>query len=120
MKKVFEQASDRFLRNVKKDANDPDQWTKHFVRGLATEAPDVSDDVPGDGQVALAALRKLRAIHRTGPPFFLAVGFMKPHLPFVAPRKYWDLYDPASIPPVAVTDRPVGAPAHAVKPVPEK
>ncbi len=84
---VFNEANDKFLRNVKKNPDDLDQWTKHFVRGLATEAPDISDDLPGDGQVAVAALKKAREIHDKPQPFFLAVGFMKPHLPFVAPKK---------------------------------
>ncbi|MHC4996052.1 MAG: sulfatase-like hydrolase/transferase, partial [Planctomycetota bacterium] len=63
-----------------------------------------------------AALTKLRQLveNEDGPPFFLAVGFQKPHLPFVAPKKYWDLYDPEKIPPVAVPERPEGAPDFAV------
>ena len=63
-RKVFYESNDKFLSRVKKDPDDPDQWTKHFVRGLATEAPDISDDVPGDGQIAVAALKKLREIHQ--------------------------------------------------------
>ncbi len=114
-KEVFYSSSDKFLARVKKNPDDSDQWTKYFVRGLATEAPDVSDDLPGDGQVAVAALTKLREIHGKPQPFFLAVGFMKPHLPFVAPKRYWDLYDPDKIPPVIVPDRPTGAPEFVVK-----
>ena len=114
-RQVFRESNDRFLRGVTKDPDDREQWTKHFVRGLATEAPDISDDLPGDGQIALAALDKLQRIHREERPFFLAVGFMKPHLPFVAPKRYWDLYDPARIPAVVVPDRPEGAPSFAVK-----
>ena len=115
-RKVFHESNDNFLRKVKKNPDDPDQWAQHFVRGLATEAPDVSDDVPGDGQVAVAALSKLREIHSKPQPFFLAVGFMKPHLPFVAPKRYWDLYDPHKIPPVPVPDPPTDAPDYAVTP----
>lgn len=114
-RRVFYEANDRFLSKVTKDPDDPDQWTRHFVRGLATEAPDISDDVPGDGQIAVAALNKLREVHSNEKPFFLAVGFMKPHLPFVAPKRYWDLYDPDAIPPVAVPERAAGAPEFAVK-----
>ncbi len=115
--KVFATANDRFLKKIERDPADPDQWKKYFVRGYATESPDVPDNVPADGALADAAIGKLRHFNAEGSkqPFFLAVGFMKPHLPFVAPKKYWDLYDPEKIPPVAVPNRPKGAPDFAVK-----
>ncbi|MCF7817606.1 MAG: sulfatase [Kiritimatiellales bacterium] len=75
---------------------DPDDWIDYFVRGLPDEAPDVPDDVPYDGQLAehaIAALRELNAPSSgIKKPFFLGVGFISTHLPFVAPKKYWDLY----------------------------
>lgn len=106
-----------FLGDAKRDPNDPDQWKDFFVRGPATEAPDVPDEMMADGSIAAAAIERLRNLYRRGdpPPFFLAVGFQKPHLPFVAPKKYWDLYDPEKIPPVAVPERPEGAPDFAIK-----
>ncbi|MEM1062991.1 MAG: sulfatase, partial [Planctomycetota bacterium] len=68
-----------------------------------TEGIDVPDDAYRDGITAEAAVRTLRQFAETpDKPFFLAVGFQKPHLPFIAPKKYWDLYDPAEIP--IVTD----------------
>lgn len=54
---------------------------------------DVSDEELPDGQVAEKAVEKLRLLSGQESPFFLAVGFFKPHLPFNAPKKYWDLYD---------------------------
>jgi iduronate 2-sulfatase len=116
-REVFATANDKFLRKVKRNPNDPDQWKKHFVRGPATEAPDVPDDVPADGKIAGAALQRLseHVARDNAPPFFLAVGFQKPHLPFVAPKKYWDLYDPKKIPPIRVPKQPKGAPDFAVK-----
>jgi iduronate 2-sulfatase len=71
------------------------------------ERRDVPDEAYYDGRVAAEALRTLAAVK--GKPFFLAVGFWKPHAPFNAPKKYWDLYDPAKLPPV-VPARPAGAP----------
>ncbi|MBC8351868.1 MAG: sulfatase [Planctomycetes bacterium] len=59
--------------------------------GLAWEAPDVSDDALRDGDIANAAIGKMSELK--DQPFFLAVGFHKPHLPFIAPKKYFDLYD---------------------------
>jgi len=84
------------------------------LRGPATESADVSDDVYADGKTALEAVTRLRAAgqHPT-QPFFLAVGFVKPHLPFVAPKKYWDLYDPGKLPMPVVDTPPVGAPSYA-------
>lgn len=63
--------------------------------GPLYESPDVADDALPDGQTASQAIAALRTLK--DQPFFLAVGFLKPHLPFVAPKKYFDLYDPARI-----------------------
>ncbi|NQT11661.1 MAG: sulfatase, partial [Planctomycetes bacterium] len=59
-------------------------------RGPAWEAPDVEDDALMDGQTANQAVAALREIR--DKRFFLAVGFFKPHLPFVAPKRYFDKY----------------------------
>lgn len=64
--------------------------------GPATECADVDDDAYHDGREALKAIEQLNAL-KDGP-FFLAVGFHKPHLPFNAPKRYWDLYDRATVP----------------------
>lgn len=58
---------------------------------------DVDDDALGDGKVAAEAVRQLGKLAKDDSPFFLAVGFFKPHLPFNAPKRYWDLYDDADI-----------------------
>ena len=76
------------VKKLKK--GDPDDAK---IRGLPFEAPDVADTDLADGSVADQAIEALRA--NKDKPFFLAVGFLKPHLPFVAPKKYWDLWKPA-------------------------
>lgn len=60
------------------------------VRGPAWEAAPVDDDELADGKTAKRAVEILGEIK--DKPFFLAVGFHKPHLPFVAPKKYFDMY----------------------------
>lgn len=57
------------------------------------EAADVSDEGYVDGLTANLATDKLSELSKKNQPFMLAVGFFKPHLPFNAPKKYWDLYD---------------------------
>ena len=66
--------------------------------GPATECADVADDAYQDGRSALAAIEQLRRLKRSGSPFFLGLGFLKPHLPFSAPRRYWEYYDAGEIP----------------------
>jgi iduronate 2-sulfatase len=61
------------------------------------EGADVDDFAYGDGQFLKQALRELKRLKDADEPFFLACGFMKPHLPFYAPKKYWDLYDRESL-----------------------
>lgn len=60
------------------------------------EDADVTDNGYADGLNAEEAIKQLRELR--GKRFFLAVGFYKPHLPFNAPQKYWDLYDKENIP----------------------
>ncbi len=62
------------------------------------EAGDVDDEGYPDGLNALETMKQLRKLKQEGNPFLLAIGFNKPHLPFNAPKKYWDLYERDEIP----------------------
>lgn len=84
--------------------------------GSAFESADVPDDTYIDAKTADAAVSMLRALNAKPEPFFLAVGFQRPHLPFVAPKKYWDLYDPAAIPLAPNKFRPKDAPEYSIQP----
>jgi len=85
-------------------------------RGPAYECADVPDNTYTDGKVADLAVDALRQLAQKDQPFFLAVGFVKPHLPFVAPKKYWDLYDPDVIKLATNPYRPKDAPDYALLP----
>ena len=82
--------------------------------GPPLESADVPDNFYKDGMVAEMAVSTLRGLGGKPEPFFLAVGFAKPHLPFVSPKKYWDLYDPAQIKLAPNPFRPKGAPEYAL------
>lgn len=93
-------------------ANDPrNRDAKGKPRGPATEAADVPDETYLDGKIARMAADALAQLERRDQPFFLAVGLTKPHLPFVAPQRYWDLYDPATIDAPDFEEFPQGAPS---------
>lgn len=69
-----------------------------FFRGPAFEAVDCGDDDLVDGNIAAEGVRALGDLaKRPDQPFFLAVGFLNPHVPWVSPKKYWDLYRPEEI-----------------------
>lgn len=72
------------------------------------ECADVSDEGFPDGLTANLAVKKLNELAAKNQPFCLAVGFFKPHLPFTAPKKYWNLYEEDSIPVSPVPDIPDG------------
>ena len=71
--------------------------TANRSRGLPYEKAEVPDSAYLDGKTTLKAISDLQRLKEDGNPFFLAVGFLKPHLPFNAPAKYWDLYDSTTI-----------------------
>lgn len=74
----------------------------------ALEAFDGPDTAYPDAWVAEEAVKTLRELAGSAQPWFLVVGLFKPHLPFAAPRRYFDQHDPARIPAPAVTARPAG------------
>jgi iduronate 2-sulfatase len=71
-------------------------FERQYGNSPLCERCDVPDEAYFDGQVAREAIRVLGEVK--AKPFFLAVGFWKPHAPFNAPKKYWDLYDPKQLP----------------------
>jgi arylsulfatase A-like enzyme len=82
--------------------------------GPPFERADVPDDAYPDGKIANHAVEALQRLAKTGEPFFLAVGFYKPHLPFNAPAEYWDRYDPSTIEPPEFDHAPAGTPGIAL------
>jgi len=78
------------------------------------ECADVPDDKYADGVVANEVIKTIRKVGQNeDQPFFLTVGFYKPHLPFCAPKKYWDLYDRDSIPLSQNPEPATGSPKYA-------
>ncbi|MDF1744105.1 MAG: sulfatase [Gimesia sp.] len=83
-------------------------------RGPAWESADVPDNAYADGVLAEKAIATLQQLKGKDEPFFMAVGFFKPHLPFIAPQKYWDLYDHAKIQLPDNYHVPEGAPGESI------
>lgn len=79
-----------------------------------SEAAKVPDNRYSDGAFTDDAIQAMARFKKSGEPFFLAVGYVKPHLPFCAPKKYWDLYDCDAIPDSPVTQPPAGASTYAM------
>ena len=78
-----------------------------------TEVPDVDDNAYRDGENTTEAINTLHRMRNQDKPFFLAVGYYKPHLPWCAPKKYFDLYDPEDIPLADHKFLPENAPEYA-------
>lgn len=83
-------------------------------RGAAIQMTAGPDNAHFDGELADMALVALREVKERSEPFFLTVGFIKPHLPFNVPQKYFDRYDPADITLAPNPFHPKGAPPYAV------
>ena len=85
------------------------------LKRASVEAADVSDEQYIDGIVCNSATKTLAELKNRKEPFFLAVGFRKPHLPFCAPMKYWDQYDRDKIPALMNPHHPIDAPEFATR-----
>lgn len=92
---------------------------RSLPRGWAYESPQADDTAYADGRVAEETIRRLVSARRRrdsdGTPFFITAGFVRPHLPFSAPKRYWDMYDPSRLPMPEFEDLPSGAPQVAGK-----
>lgn len=90
----------------------PEKERPKLTRGPPFEAADQPDDAYPDGMLAAKAIETLGRL-KDGKPFFLGVGFHKPHLPFTCPQKYWDLYPAAEVKLPSNATRTAGAPEPA-------
>jgi len=82
--------------------------------GKSIEAPELPDEVLYDGAQTDLAIKTIERLKESGKPFYLALGYFRPHLPFVAPKKYWDLYEAAEISPASNPFLPINAPGFAM------
>lgn len=92
---------------------------RSLPRGAAFESPDAEDADYADGRVAAEVINRLAAAkarrQQEDTPFFIAAGFVRPHLPFSVPKKYWDIHDPAKLPMPQFERLPAGSPKVAHK-----
>jgi iduronate 2-sulfatase len=84
----------RLMKEAADQGKKPGQQRNYAFKTLkpSTESADVSDEAYQDGIYTVEAISKMNKLVKDGKPFFLGVGYQRPHLPFVAPKKYWDLY----------------------------
>jgi arylsulfatase A-like enzyme len=86
----------------------------HGPKGPAFEYPEVDDYAYNDGKVTKRALQKMKELKEEDKPFFMAVGYVSPHLPFIQPKKYWDMYDHNEVPLADNTYQPKNSPHIAM------
>ena len=86
----------------------------HGPKGPAFESPEVDDYAYNDGKVTKRAIQKMEELKEAEKPFFMAVGYVSPHLPFIQPKKYWDMYDHDSVEPADNTYQPENSPFIAM------
>ena len=89
------------LQKIKRDekiAERPNYYADGWNNGPAWEMEDVHDTLCFDGAQTELAKRTLTRLSKKDQPFYLALGYFRPHLPFAVPKKYWDYYDRDSMP----------------------
>ena len=101
--------------NFKHNSEIGREYIKNKKR-VSYEVVNVPDSMTADGEVVRRTVKQLRKFAKSDKPFFMATGFYKPHLPFVAPKKYWDMYPIEDIKLPKYRENPKGAPAYATQP----
>ena len=102
-----------FVNKKERAKRDNDDEEPTTIKGPSTECIDVPDNAYDDGVITLLAKKQLIDFSKSKNPYFMAVGYHKPHLPFVAPKKYWDLYNRADMPLATFTEHAKDAPEIA-------
>lgn len=92
----------------------PIRYADGWNTGPAWEAEDVHDSMYYDGAQNELTKKTLTRIAKMDKPFFMGLGYFRPHLPFAVPKKYWDLYDPNEIPLASNPNIPINAPGHTM------
>ena len=111
----YDEAIKEELAKVREERlrRNPRAYAGGWAYGRSTECSEAPDTAFYDGAQTELALETLKRLKSKDQPFFLAVGYFRPHLPFVAPKRYWDLYDRDSLPratnPYLPEDSPVMA-----------
>jgi iduronate 2-sulfatase len=89
----------------------PVRYADGWNTGPAWEAADVHDTMYFDGAQNELAKKSISRLVGGDKPFYLGLGYFRPHLPFAVPKKYWDLYHADSIPLADNPQIPKDAPA---------
>jgi len=92
----------------------PKRYADGWNTGPAWEAADVHDSLYYDGAQNELTKRTLTRLAKMDKPFYMGLGYFRPHLPFTAPKKYWDLYDANKIPLAVNTKIPENAPIQTM------
>lgn len=111
---AIQEAKKAAFRQAGDTARHIDKYGLWYLKANATESVDLPDSVYYDGAETNRAVERLGELAKLGKPFFFGVGYYRPHLPFNAPKKYWDLYQRDSIPPARNPNVPEDGPVMAM------
>jgi iduronate 2-sulfatase len=92
----------------------PVRYADGWNTGPAWEAADVHDTMYYDGAQTELAKRTLTRLSKMNQPFFMGLGYFRPHLPFAVPKRYWDMYYPDEMPLATNQQIPDGAPIYSM------
>jgi iduronate 2-sulfatase len=92
--------AEKYIRDALNNGKTKAEATEYAQTKIkpTVESVDLPDNAYNDGANILQAKDILAQLSKSNQPFFFAVGIAKPHLPFVAPKKYWDLYKREDMP----------------------